>query len=71
MRAFIQFFASWGLGDAILGVISLLLTFAFSGSQKPFDWLIFSLLAIGVIFWWLVFGLTIVTAPKDKGGKDD
>jgi hypothetical protein len=48
MRNFIQWIASWGLEDAILGLISLLFTFAFSGSQKPFDWLVLSALLLSI-----------------------
>jgi hypothetical protein len=66
MRAFIQFFASWGLSDAIVGVLTLLLTFAFNGDQKPFNWLALCILGIGAIFWWLVIGLTFEIAPKEK-----
>ena len=73
MRAFIQFIASWGMGEAIFGLISVLLSFAFSGSQKPFDWLLLSALLLSVTVWWLVFGLTVETAPKpapDKEGEE-
>jgi len=66
MKSFIQFFASWGIGDGIVGLITLVLSFAFSGSQKPFDWLFLVALLLSVTVWVLIYQLTIEITPKDK-----
>jgi len=71
MRAFIQFFASSGLSDALIGILTLALTYAFSGAQKPFDWVALGLICIGAVFWFLVIGLTIETVPKRDDASDD
>jgi hypothetical protein len=71
MRNFIQGFAAWGMGDAIAGLITLVLSFALGEAQKPFDWLLLCALLLSITVWWLVFGLTVEAAPKNKSGRND
>ena len=59
------------MGDAIAGLITLVLSFALGEAQKPFDWLLLCALLLSITVWWLVFGLTIEASPKDESVKDD